>query len=489
MTAKLSNQVRIEQTLQEHEYLQKEIEEWFNHRRLKDKLQQYYTQLNSLETILTSSLKALRENLDGLAQGSATNSVGQFYDECRKHEKRLLWVRRVWTYFRSKFDQRDDTRLEQVLAVADEVVWSCYAQVFRSIGFNAPEGVEQGSVPLPYIDPYYSPKAIPRTNRPPDLNSEIDSEFLQDYLNLLPIPVVSLPPNCVRAPWWLICLGHEVGHHVQYDLLPEWQLVGIFGDLLKSVVLNEYQLTDKERSAQTWKNWGQEIFADAFSVLTMGTSSVWAITELELADEQQMLTRKPLYPSPVVRLALMAHLADSLGMNSQPALHGLNPQAMVVGDSSINDVESRNLRQTAAADLTQVPQIVTAILGLPLANLGQFKQLCGWNNDDFSPYGKVYNWTQALSGRTALHPEESLNAPRLIVSGAVDAWAEVAAIGDAKERADKQLDLKARILEVVPQSREMGTREGASLPKQNLAVLGDKLVQQLLEANSEELGI
>jgi hypothetical protein len=483
MAVRLANQVRIEQTCQELEYLWQEIEHWWSEHRRKDTQKQYHTQLNSLYAVLTGALKELRTSLSNVY---TEQDVGEIYNICRLYDKRLVWIHRLWSYFRSKFDQRNDSKLQPVLAAADEVVWSCYAGIFRNAAFNVAE-IAQRATPLPYIEPSYSPRAIPRTEPPSELKSEIDPSFLQDFLNQLPIPVVSLPPNCVQAPWWLIYLGHEVGHHVQYDLLPNWILVQKFGELLTSVVQNNIEFPNQDEIAKSWQNWGREIFADVFSVMHMGYAAVWSMTELEMADERTMLKRKLQYPAPVVRLALMAHIADRLGVNGQAALHGLCPEAMVVGEPVMEG--QRDLRQIAATDLKLVPKMAAAILEQPLADIGHFPELCGWNSYDFAPHGTVDNWVDTLRGRIPLYPEQTLSAARLIISGAVSAWVEVSAIADDEERADEQARLAKNVLEILPQSREEGTRAAEPPPAQNVEMLGNKLARLLLEASPEQLGV
>src|SRR5262249_47297549 len=135
------------------------------------------------------------------------------YSNCRSVDRRLLWIRRLWAYFQSKFDQRYDDRLRGLLRAADDVVWSCYAQPFRTLGIN-----NVPSLPLPFVASVYSPFAIPRDEPPQDLRSDVDAGFLSQMLREMPIPVVGIPPNSVDEPWWLAYLAHEVGHHVQFDL-------------------------------------------------------------------------------------------------------------------------------------------------------------------------------------------------------------------------------------------------------------------------------
>ena len=49
-------------------------------------------------------------------------------------------------------------------------------------------------------------------------NRVVSAPFMQTFLAGLPIPTVGLSEGCGQAPWWLIYIGHEVGHHLQHDL-------------------------------------------------------------------------------------------------------------------------------------------------------------------------------------------------------------------------------------------------------------------------------
>src|SRR6266545_1560009 len=192
MTGDLSNRVRLKQTQREMEALSREILAWIKLRQDKDKLKQYQTQLLTLKDFLLKSLCDLGSALSGVSAGQ---DRGRVYAECRK------------------FDKRDDPRLEEVLKSADEIVWSCYAGSFQSAANLT--SVNRQSAPLPYIQPRYSPEAHTRSDPPPDLKSDVDLQFVKEFLIDLPVPVLGLRPICVEAPWWLVFLGHEVGHHIQ----------------------------------------------------------------------------------------------------------------------------------------------------------------------------------------------------------------------------------------------------------------------------------
>src|SRR5262249_54014944 len=157
-------------------------------------------------------------------------------------------------YFRDKFDQRDDPLLSPVLGAADDVVWSCHQQIYRQAKAWEPQ-VESGPAPLPYIESWYSPQAFPAELVPQDLKSEVDVGFLREYLNKLPIPVVRLQPACVDAPWWLIYLGHEVGHHIQFSILPEMGLIERFKEAVGAAVLAH---GGSDEDAKRWRQWSPE---------------------------------------------------------------------------------------------------------------------------------------------------------------------------------------------------------------------------------------
>jgi hypothetical protein len=182
MTTNLASVVRIEQTHREFERLSRDIEVWLNERVRADKHQQYHTQLKVLHGVLKASLQRLRCEFASLARGATTAAV---FARCRWFEKQLVWIQRLWGYFRTKFDQRDDDVMGRVLGAADEIVWSCYAEVYRATDLDQPPA------PLPYIEPLFSPQAVPRADPPPDLRTDVDADFLFACLKQLPIPLVS----------------------------------------------------------------------------------------------------------------------------------------------------------------------------------------------------------------------------------------------------------------------------------------------------------
>ena len=478
----MNAKIRVEQTRRELNQLRSDVRSWLDKRKIADaKLRQYQTQLNLLGGLLEKSLSDLESSLGNMI----SSQVRSTYSECRLYDQRLAWVRSIWEYFRVKFDQRDDARLAGVLAAADEVVWSCYTEVYQNIPAQTPE-VVLGSAPLPYIEPRYSPQAVPRYEPPPGLKSDADPKFIQDYLNQLPIPVVSMPSSCVSAPWWLVLLGHEVGHHVQYDLLPNTRLISDFGNLLEGAVGGDQEPASDVKDEKRWSNWGREIFADVFSILSMGPWAIYAMTEMETSDDTSMLKSKALYPSPIVRLALMARVASELGLDNQALIPELDVKELLRDEPLID--KGQDLRDIARRDLEFVPRIANSIVHSPVGDAGLLKDLCGWDADNFGPGETVDDWTRSFRQQMPLYPEMSLRAARMAISGLMSAWSQVTGIEDDEER-EKELTILERkeILETIAKSREAKTRAIAPPPKISGEDLGAKLAQLLVDAGPEDL--
>src|SRR5436305_699093 len=103
MSGLFMNQDRLEQTSRQLSYLYDEVVQWIKDRRLSDKYQQHQTQFNVLEGVLEGAMDRIRVALTEVAVNTPS---GELYLTCRLFEQRIVWVRRIWEYFREKFDQR-----------------------------------------------------------------------------------------------------------------------------------------------------------------------------------------------------------------------------------------------------------------------------------------------------------------------------------------------------------------------------------------------
>lgn len=437
---------RVADTRREIMRLRAELRAWLATRRGRDTLQQFATQLNVLEAVLLRGLDGIEAALPAAESAAPAQDV----ESCRRIDRATVWMRRVWTFFRSRFDQRDDPRFAPLLAAADEVVWSCYAAPFRATGAAVP------SAPLAYVEDRFSPFAIPRVNRPPDLRLDIDAAFLADFLGALPIPVLGLPPATVEQPWGLVFVGHEAGHHVQFDLVANAGLDAAFAAQLAATI----EQTHGAAAAKRWAPWHREIFADAWSVVTMGPAALLAFIELEDGVDSRLLQRHPDYPPPVVRMALMHALSTRLGLPADEALGAITPDRFTTGPPIV--VDGIDLRAGLAADLAVVPAVAAMLAQDPVGPGETLSTLAGWPLD-FSSLRTVDDWRRDFGAATAPAPIELLEAARVATSGAVWAWADLQALPLAT-REDARRGLRDRITSCVARCREQSVRAGSEPP-------------------------
>jgi hypothetical protein len=272
--------------------------------------------------------------------------------------------------------------------------------------------------------------------------------FPADILSRVPIPLVRLPPICINAPWWLVYVGHEVGHHIQADL----GLPVKFADRVEEAARKHGAKDGEEKK---WRAWSPEIFADVFSVLMMGQWAVAAMADLDLMKHAAMLVRRDTYPSPWVRLRLLAHTTEKVGLKVSPAQLDPDPEA-----PPGQDMEAQvALDEQTKRDLRVMPHVVEAALGtLPDLQV-TLKQLCDFRLTEFQEGGDVDRWGEALRGITYRPIEKNLRAARLVTSGARAAWAKITELPDV-DRKQARDALTPRALTFIAESAEEGTRAG-----------------------------
>ena len=413
------------------ERLRGDVAGWLRRRRNADPRSQYASQLQAIESFVDGALDELSTGLCGV---NASGRLIEVYSQCRTFDQRVVWLRRVWQFFKDKFDQRDDPELAPVLAAADEVVWSCYRQVVDRAQLAGL--VVEGPPPLPYIEPYLSPEAFPAELVPAGLKTEIDLEFAREHLNRLPVPVVRLQESCVSAPWWLVYIGHEVGHHVQYGLLADMGLVAAFRTAVETAVIGA---GGSPEDAERWGRWSREVFADVCSVLFMGPWAVWAIAELELGRADVMLRRRGTYPAPAVRLLLLTQVADRLGLDARPGLRGLDLVALLAQDPA------------AGADAGFVAAVIDSALAAQAGLPRTLVQLTGFGPGQFGPDGVVAQWRAVLGAPGDPLAERSLAMARVLTCASLAAWADV---GSPPENRDA---FASRVVELIRGSGPEGS--------------------------------
>jgi hypothetical protein len=451
--------VRIERSRGGLERLGAEVQAWLQRRVAADAAGQYRTQLTTLHGVLDQALRGLGSRLDGVADSDA---VGSVYESCGEIDGAAAWVRRVWEYYRERFDQRDDPRWAAMLRAADEVVWSCYAEPMRIAGGVGPAGAI-GAAPLPFVDEVIAPEAALRQEPPrslklprgvaPAVQDEMDA-----FLRSLPIPTVALPPDCAAEPWWLSVLGHEVGHTVLADLSA--QAEGEFGEGLAAAALEVSPDGSGPEAADRWRRWAHEVFADAFFVLVMGRAGVTAVEEFETASPEAMAERRVRYPPARARIEFVRHLAQGSG---------------AAASVEIDDAVARRV----AAGVAEIP--VTGAAGPT-----RLEDLTRSTGPELETH--LRSWVDGLRGRGVLVPRRESRAARRLAGAGLLAWEEVAGLPDAAQRAEARGGLAEALLDSLPRCREDGVRAAGQAPPSKTAELGSRLAGLGLQHGGRDAG-
>ena len=283
---------RVGTTLRSVRQLRTEIGSWLRDRRADSRFARFAGHFTALEQVTGRMLDAIEHDITAVRSDQPSGVV---YERCRAADSRLGTVRRLHGWYADKYDQRLDAVSGVVLRGADEVVRSCWSEAFAAVDRNAPTG------PLVYLDPRFDAVATPRVSVPTDLRTAADA-VVGEFIRELPIPIVALPALCRTEPWWIVLAAHETGHHVQHDVAPG--LVATTQEALAKAVGSD--------GADCWAAWAQEVFADAFAVLTVGPAATWAVEELQHGEPARLVSMPSpghRYPPPVIRTALLGELA------------------------------------------------------------------------------------------------------------------------------------------------------------------------------------
>jgi hypothetical protein len=288
---------------------------------------------------------------------------------------------------------------------------------------------------LPFIEAHYAPEAFPTELVPPGLKDEREATtFLKEHLNRMPAPVVRMTPSCVAAPWLVTLLAHEVGHHLQFDLLPERRLVAKFRKLLESAVSKETGSADEARK---WGAWSSEIFADVFSVIAMGPWAVWAMAELEFKSAKYLNEERDAYPSPAMRLALLAEACDRVtGTGS--------------GSSALRNlfqVEASTTRRAVLdSALGVLPGLGTTLAGFCAADLPAF----AWD---------VAQWQSFLEKKDERDPEPKIENAPVLTAAALATYILQLPVGLNDGRRDEVCREKASLLRAFAAQLQVASNE------------------------------
>ena len=426
----LSVAARRQQGQLELDRLCDEFKSW----RAAVQLPQYTTQLDALAGEVITCAERLRAGFGN----TAALTTGAAYAECTRMERQIAWLWRAWDYFRAKFDQRLDSRYADTLLAADEVVWSCYRPFFRQpLGERIPD-----PAPLPYIEMEYSPVAV-RSDQAAVLGGRPDhQELLAIAFQKLPMPILKLPVSAITNPWVLALIAHETGHFVQRMVSSSpLQFVADFRALVEKAAGNA-----------AWDGWSAEIFADWYSVLTMGQWALHPIAQFGAGDVAANARRGAVYPSLLVRLELMAALADAYGFPGTAALTGLGLDKPAPGEFPDYDADHNAISAVAQAIVAsnECRTVARRIDPRP---------------ENFAQGGLADQWAAHIRSGSSQPPSQKPDSARLVAAGSVKAW-DQGVFAAAKPLDQIQLDgLRKRTRNAMQEARMPGVRSASAVPE------------------------
>jgi hypothetical protein len=455
---------KIRESKEESGRLAVEFDGWLKRRRDADHRGQYHTQLDLLERVVCDCLERIEGELESIPR---TASEGELYERCRKADRHVVFVWRLWDYFREKWDQRDDRSLGPALAVADEIVWSCYATPFRQLD------TPPGPAPLAYVTADFSPHAIVRAAPPVGLRPS--DGLLRDITAELPMPLVGIPPICVARPWWSVMLAHEVGHQLYLEL------GGGIADAIREKLERAVASVTDPACALEWSAWASEIFADVYATAMVGGAHLWALTELERGPDEAMLRRPLGYPPPLVRHTLGRLMLATLGLEPDEALPPTSApprlDEMAVGDEQ---------KAAVSPHLEACPAVARSLTREALVGEVPLPELAAWRPEDLTAKGRAGRWRRQYAAKRDMSPEPTLAAARLATVGALAEWIRIASEPGEAARKERTERLRARALQIIPECREEGVRAAKKPAGLDVAGLAASIAERVLTLPAEE---
>jgi len=462
--------LRKAESLAEIDVLREEIAAWRDRWDDDPAVDAHRTQLARLAGVLG----ALTADIDAWARAEFDRAAGTgaAYEVGRKADELALHVRRLWRWYADKLDLLGGAPADpavRTVRAADEVIWSCWKTAWTRLAEGGPP-----AAPIPYLEARFTASAMPCDSAPRGIKPGDGDELLRRHIDLLPIPVIALPPACTRRPWWLIVAAHEAGHLFQ----AEARLTAATAARVEAAALdpcdadagNEAGDADGageegDELADRWGTWAREVFADAFAVLLTGPAAIWAIAELEMrADLGHVPEGVSLYPPPLVRVAVANEVARQAGL---PGYDPGFPPTPATRDKRLGRL------------MNAAPAVAGAILGLTGPSGRELKSLGTEAANAFLPDKRIEVWRDALLGDGPPRTEHGLSAARFCASAGVAAWQRIAAeLSDTElrdtelrdtelrdtELRDRAARLAARLLRALPDCGEAGERGGRVTP-------------------------
>lgn len=398
---------RLDEAVEGIDHLRDEIDEWVALTATQGPPGAHLSRVDSVQMLLSETLDVLQEN------HHRSSVESDPYVAALRLDRQVLACRRILRWFALRFAQRTEPMLRECLLGADEVVWSVWRRTVMIAGES-----RRPPAPLCFVDNDPVPWASVHRVLPGEVRPPSRDPVLGERIRALPVPVIGLPPVVARRPWWLVTAVHETGHHVSQTYGTGPSLQTRLQDAVRGAG------ADAAEAAQ-WGAWSEEIFADGFAAMFVGSASLWALTELEHAASDWIAIR-PTYPPAAVRLALAAAMVAATGAPVAPPGDGVGLEAL-------------------QGLLRRIPAVVDAVLDQPIG-AGSLRRL-GDSGEERAFRHK--RWARLLATGSAT-PVAELGAAEACIAGAVIAWAE--------GRQPDALLLRRNVLAVLPACCAPGQR-------------------------------
>jgi hypothetical protein len=387
------------------------------------------THAQALRDVAVGAASTLMPRVDAVAQPDP----GDRLRALRDIERELGVIRAIWAHLRVMIDARTQPVTGPLLRAADELVWSLHRGAM-----SIARGGAEPPVPLVTVGPEWGAEMVPVPRIALNTRGTAATAAVA-ILDRLRIREIRLPWAAVGEPWLLALVLHEVGHAIEFDLVPDGTLLTAFATALADAVGGP--------RAQRWRGWADEVFADACAVAAAGPAILpalvaWETTTLaRLASSASLADR---YPPPVVRWNLVRAFCTQLGLPAG------DPPAITASLSP-----DRGLRDL----LDDLPAVV-AVLDQPLPLVA--RRLRDLWPDTAALLGDPVTQKQADLQADQPFPDDTMSGARAALVAAVG----VATAGPAAAASygPWRQQLAARVVALIGACHGPGTRGSGDLP-------------------------
>jgi hypothetical protein len=352
--------------------LSQEINHWIDYADQGQPLEKNLSQLQALDVFMSQIVNRLQKDsstLTSIFQATPANTEAVL-SQAQIVENGLVKADAIWSYFRSKLEQRFVPQFADSLFAVDLISHDCYTTTMNranSLGIKHRLGLRD--YPLTYLLAEYSPVTWTRSLQIPEL-----------FPRMLPVPVIGVPWNHIANPWELLSLHHEVSHDIDADLnSPSLEL----GLILKQTLIEKGLSYE---NANSWQGWIGEIFADFSGTLLAGPSFVSFLAGFLTLPSGSVSFFSPDDPHPISYVRTLLNCTFVHTISASPSMHNYIDRLSAQWKEVYGEPA-----QAIASFIDDFEVVVEVILSTKLAafkdergKLHALSELIEFNDDDFS---------------------------------------------------------------------------------------------------------